>query len=105
MTKLEYNYLWQVVTTFTTLLFGGTSLIQLINNRELKRKMAAEADGSEEITNDIVVKRLQGEVNRLSQRLEDMDERYVKLETKYYQLLESVTEMKEKEHFFVPHIE
>ena len=98
-------YIWQILTTFLTLLFGGTSLVQLLNNRELKRKLAAEADSSEAEADDIVVKRLQGEVVRLSNRLEEMDERYAKLEHKYYQLMESVTQLKEQEHLFVPQIE
>ena len=95
-------YIWQILTTFLTLLFGGTSLV---NNRELKRKLAAEADSSEAEADDIVVKRLQGEVVRLSNRLEEMDERYAKLEHKYYQLMESVTQLKEQEHLFVPQID
>ncbi len=98
-------YIWQILTTFLTLLFGGTSLVQLLNNRELKRKLAAEADSSEAEADDIVVKRLQGEVVRLSNRLEEMDERYAKLEHKYYQLMESVTQLKEQEHLFVPQID
>lgn len=98
-------YIWQILTTFLTLLFSGTSLVQLLNNRELKRKLAAEADSSEAETEDIVVKRLQGEVVRLSNRLEEMDERYAKLEHKYYQLMESVTQLKEQEHLFVPQID
>ena len=101
----KFEYIWKVVTTFLTLLFGGTSLIQLLNNRELKRKMKAEADGSKAEAENIVIQRLQGEVVRLSSRLETMDKRYMELENKYYQVLEEITKMKEQGHLFLPKIE
>lgn len=94
---MDADYVYQIVTTITTLLFGGTSLVSVINNRELKRKMAAEADQSEANSQKIVIIGLQEEVGRLQQRLVDMDERYIALETKYYNLHETITRIKEAE--------
>lgn len=94
---MEQN-IWQIVTTLTTLLFGSTSLVQLINNRELKRKLAAEADQSEATGDNIIIQGLQAEVGRLQQRMSDMDERYMKLENKYYSLMEEITALREKKH-------
>lgn len=92
------QYIWQLVTTLTTLIFGSTSLAQLINNRELKRKLAAEATQSEATGENIIIQGLQAEVGRLQQRLSDLDERYMTLENKYYSLMEEITMLREKQH-------
>lgn len=92
------QYIWQLVTTLTTLIFGSTSLAQLINNRELKRKLAAEAQQSEATGENIIIQGLQAEVGRLQQRLSDLDGRYMALENKYYTLMEDITALREKQH-------
>lgn len=91
------QYIWQIITSVVTLFFGGTSIIQLINNRELKRKLSAEATQQETGNDNIIIAGLQAEVGRLQTRISDMDDRYMKLEHKYYDLLEQITIIKENE--------
>lgn len=67
---------FEIILSVATALLGGTNILQLVNNRQLRRKMAAEAEQSEVASLQLIIKGNTDEIARLQKRLDDYTERY-----------------------------
>ena len=73
----------QIFLTITTLLFGGSNIVQLVNNRQLRRKLSAESD---QARNESLLQIINGQTAEIS-RLQNA---YGELQTKYFNLAEEL---------------
>ena len=85
-----------IILTILTTLFGGVNIIQLVNNRQLRRKMSAEASKEETNSLRLIIDGNVAEIARLQQRVDDYSRRYDDLMDKYMSLAEEVRILKQK---------
>ena len=93
----------EIILAIVTVLFGSVNILQLVNNRQLRRKMAAEAEQSEVASLQLIIKGNTDEIARLQKRLDDYTERYDlqrdrydALRDKYDELADRLREMENK---------
>ena len=87
---------YNIVATCLTLLLSGTNIASLLNNRQLRRKLAAEAVSAEYESQKLIIEGLSNEVTRLQERLSVAERRYDELLEKYASQTDSIVEMKEE---------
>lgn len=75
-------------------IFGGVNIVQLINNRELKRKLSAEGYQQEIAALQNIIAGCNAEVDRLQRRCDESDSRYDALRSKYDDLEKKYDELR-----------
>lgn len=71
------------LSTVLAALFGGVNIIQLVNNRQLKNKLAAEADQEQNKSLLQIINGQMAEIARLQQN-------YAELQDKYFAMAEEM---------------
>ena len=74
------------VLAIATLLLGGGNIWQLVNNRQLKRKLNAEGEQEEVKSLRLIIDGNVQEIQRLQKRVDDYADRYETLWQKYLEL-------------------
>ena len=74
------------VLAIATLLLGGGNIWQLVNNRQLKRKLNAEGEQEEVKSLRLIIDGNVQEIQRLQKRVDDYADRYEALWQKYLEL-------------------
>ena len=83
-----------LILSLLTLFFGGCNILQLINNRQLRKKLEAEADQEETKSLRLIIEGNVAEIARLQQRVDDYAVRYDNLLTKYSELQKELFNMR-----------
>ena len=78
------------VLAIATLLLGGGNIWQLVNNRQLKRKLNAEGQQEEVKSLRLIIDGNVQEIQRLQKRVDDYADRYEKLWQKCMELQSKV---------------
>lgn len=86
--------IYNTLCTILMALFGGCNILQLANNRALRKKLDAEADATRYNAQDVIIDGLKSEVERLQKRVEDGDIRYGQLEERYSGVLNTIVELR-----------
>ena len=74
------------VLAIATLLLGGGNIWQLVNNRQLKRKLNAEGEQEEVKSLRLIIDGNVQEIQRLQKRVDEYADRYENLWQKYLEL-------------------
>ena len=77
------------VLAIATLLLGGGNIWQLVNNRQLKRKLNAEGEQAEIQSLKLIIEGNVTEIKRLQQRYEELWDKYIKLQDELDELKQS----------------
>lgn len=84
-----------IILSVATALLGGTNIVQLVNNRQLRRKMAAEGEQAEIQSLQLIIDGNVTEIKRLQTRLDDAEKRYDSLWGKYMNLQQQIKKLQE----------
>ncbi len=76
----------EIILTIATTLLGGTNIVQLVNNRALRRKMEAEGEQEEIKSLQLIIDGNKEEISRLQDRVETLEKRYNELVDSYVKL-------------------
>lgn len=87
--------LLSIILSVATALLGGTNIVQLVNNRQLRRKMAAEGEQAEIQSLQLIIDGNVTEIKRLQTRLDDAEKRYDSLWGKYMNLQQQIKKLQE----------
>lgn len=85
-----------IILAVVTALSGGVNILQLINNRQMRRKLAAEADTAETQSLRLIIEGNVQEIARLQARVDDYAQRYDDILDKYHKLMDEVNNLKNK---------
>ena len=77
-------------------LLGGLNIFQLLTFRAYKRQRNAEADSAEIDSLSKIIERNQAEIGRLSQRLNDADQRALEQDRRYEELSNKYDKLREE---------
>ena len=81
------------VLAIATLLLGGGNIWQLVNNRQLKRKLNAEGEQEEVKSLRLIIDGNVQEIQRLQKRVDDYADRYEALWQKYLELQSKIEQI------------
>ena len=84
-----------IILPIITVLLGGTNIVQLVNNRQLRRKMAAEGEQAEIQSLQLIINGNVTEIKRLQERLDDAERRYESLWGKYMNVQQQIKKLQE----------
>ena len=84
-----------IILPIITVLLGGTNIVQLVNNRQLRRKMAAEGEQAEIQSLQLIINGNVAEIKRLQERLDDAEKRYESLWGKYMNVQQQIKKLQE----------
>ena len=76
----------EIILTIVTALLGGTNIVQLVNNRALRRKMEAEGEQEEIKSLQLIIDGNKEEISRLQDRVETLEKQYNELVDRYIKL-------------------
>lgn len=86
----------QIFLTITTLLFGGSNIVQLVNNRQLRRKLSAESDQARNATLLQIINGQTEEISRLQNAYGQLQEKYFALAEELQDIRTRMTNTKKK---------
>ena len=86
--------IWGLGVVATVL--GGLNIMQLLTFRAYKRQRNAEADSAEIDSLSKIIERNQAEIGRLSQRLNDADQRALEQDRRYEELSNKYDKLREE---------
>ena len=78
-----------LVLALITALLGSGNIWQLVNNRQLKRKLNAEGEQAEIQSLKLIIEGNVTEIKRLQQRYEELWDKYIKLQDELDELKQS----------------
>ena len=90
----EQLVIWGLGVVATVL--GGLNIMQLLTFRAYKRQRNAEADSAEIDSLSKIIERNQAEIGRLSQRLNDADQRALEQDRRYEELSNKYDKLREE---------
>lgn len=84
-----------LILALITALLGSGNIWQLVNNRQLKRKLNAEGEQAEIQSLQLIINGNVTEIKRLQTRLDDAEKRYDSLWGKYMNLQQQIKKLQE----------
>ena len=84
-----------LILALITALLGSGNIWQLVNNRQLKRKLNAEGEQAEIQSLQLIIDGNVTEIKRLQTRLDDAEKRYDSLWGKYMNLQQQIKKLQE----------
>ena len=84
-----------LILALITALLGSGNIWQLVNNRQLKRKLNAEGEQAEIQSLQLIIDGNVTEIKRLQTRLDDAEKRFDSLWGKYMNLQQQIKKLQE----------
>lgn len=65
--------IWEIILTIITTLLGGTNILQLIQAKQLKAKLATETESVAIANMQHVIETMRAEIDRLNTKVADLE--------------------------------